>query len=94
MANTEVVLKRIVTRASDPLVLDLYRRIRADRHRTSTVTVINGKLKSWQELLLQIRQEGLLNRSESAAILKWARRKQLSRRGRTGTSSWQSNVRL
>lgn len=99
MANTEVVFKRIVTKASEPLVLDLYRRILADRHPASTGMSMDGKLKSWRDLLLQIRHEGLLNRSESAAILKWARQKQhlfgrtfLPRRHRKAPPSWKSAV--
>ena len=71
MHNTSVILKRVVTRRSESFALRLYRRILVDLQRSSTPLSGNSKVKSWRNLLLQARQEGLLNRSESAAILKW-----------------------
>lgn len=71
MHNTSVILKRVVTRGSESFLLRLYRRILVDLQRSSTPLSANSKVKTWRNLLLQSRQEGLLNRSESAAILKW-----------------------
>ncbi len=71
MHNTSVVSKPGVTRGSEPFALRLYRRILVDLQRPSTPLSANSKVKTWKNLLLQARQEGLLNRSESAAILKW-----------------------
>ena len=71
MHNTSVVSKPGVTRGSELFALRLYRRILVDLQRPSTPLSANSKIKTWRNLLLQARQEGFLNRTESAAILRW-----------------------
>ena len=76
MSNAEIIRNQPINRTPELFALQLYRRIRADLRRPLRHRAMDAKLKSWRDLLREARQEGLLTRSESAAILKWARQKE------------------
>jgi len=63
------VLKKLITRASDPLVRDVYARIQQDRRPWGDQWIRPGAVKSWTELLNDALREGALTIEEAAFLL-------------------------
>ena len=68
------ILKKLVTRASDSLVLDVYARIQEDRRAWGTQWIRPGAVKSWTELVDEALREGALTIEEAASLLMETRR--------------------
>jgi hypothetical protein len=68
------VLKKLIARASDSLVLDVYARIQEDRRVWGGQWVRPGGVKSWTELVTEALQEGALTIEEAAFFLVEIRR--------------------
>ncbi len=63
------VLKRLITRASDSLVLDVYARIQEDRRPWGNQWIKPGEVKSWTELAHEALRERALTIEEAAFLL-------------------------
>ncbi len=63
------VLKKLITRASDSLVLDVYARMREDRRLRGSERIRTGAAKSWTELVNEALREGALTVEEAALVL-------------------------
>lgn len=63
------VLKRLITQASDSLVLDVYARIQEDRRPSGSQWIRPGAVKSWTELVHEALREGALTIEEAAFFL-------------------------
>jgi hypothetical protein len=68
------VLKKMITRASDGLVLDVYARIQQDRRPWGDQWIRPGAVKSWTELVHEALREGALTIEEAAFLLVETRR--------------------
>jgi len=68
------VLKKLLTRGSDSLVLDLYARIQEDRRPWGIQWIRPGAVKSWTELVSESLREGALTIEEGAFLLLETRR--------------------
>jgi hypothetical protein len=65
----EEILKKLITRASDSLVLDIYARIEGDRRAWGSQWIRPGGMKSWTELVTEALREGALTIEEAAFLL-------------------------
>ena len=70
----EEILKKLITRASDGLVLDVYARIQEDRRLWGIQWIRPGAVKSWTELVDEALREGALTIEEAASLLMETRR--------------------
>ncbi len=68
------LLKKLITRASDSLVLDVYARIQEDRRAWGSQWIRPGAVKSWAELVHEALREGALTIEEAAFLLVEMRR--------------------
>lgn len=68
------VLKKLITRASDNLVLDVYARIQQDRRPWGDQWIRPGAVKTWSELMNEALREGALTIEEAAFLLMETRR--------------------
>jgi len=68
------VLKKLITRASDNLVLDVYARIQQDRRPWGDQWIRPGAVKTWSELMNEALREGALTIEEAAFLLVETRR--------------------
>jgi hypothetical protein len=63
------ILKKLITRASDRLVLDVYARVQEDWRPWGILRLWPGGLKSWVELASEALREGALTIEEAAFLL-------------------------
>lgn len=63
------VMKKLIIRASDGLVLEVYARIQADRNPWGTQWIGPGEIKTWAELVDAALREGALTIEEGALLL-------------------------
>jgi len=68
------ILKKLITRTSDSLVLDVYARIQEDRRPWGIQWIRPGAVKSWTELVSESLREGALTIEEGAFLLLETRR--------------------
>jgi len=68
------ILKKLVTRASDSLVLDVYARIQEERRPWGSQWIRPGAVKGWAELVHEALREGALTIEEAAYLLLETRR--------------------
>lgn len=63
------VLMKLITQASDNLLLEVYARIQADRMASGTRWGRSGSVKSWTALVDAAVSEGTLTAEEAALLL-------------------------
>lgn len=63
------VMRNLITRASDSLVLEVYARIQADRRPWGAQWIAPGAVKTWGELVYAALREGALTAEEAAFLL-------------------------